>query len=102
MFRYFVNSYDTSLVSGRFWMDCLNGLKISLEKRDTAIENSHKHYEDKIIQKAVQITEQQQEHNKNLLSEKHQQKIKIASQWLLTKRKLSSDRAVWANRWDVT
>lgn len=79
-------------------MDCLNGLKNSLERRDALLEESRKDYQEKIIGKAAQITEEQQEHNKNLLSGKSQQRIRVSNQWLLTKRKLSSDRAVWANR----
>ncbi|KAK3708098.1 hypothetical protein QZH41_019181, partial [Actinostola sp. cb2023] len=97
--RQYVNQcYDSSLVSGRFWMDCLNGLKDSLERRDNALEYSRSLYEERIIQTALQITEQQKERAKNILTQKSQQHVRVASQWLLTKRKFSSDRAAWANR----
>lgn len=79
-------------------MDCLNGLKNSLDKKERALEESHIQYKEMITHKASQVKDQQQERLKRLVSQKSVNQLKVANQWLFTKRKLSSDRAVWASR----
>jgi hypothetical protein len=79
-------------------MDCLNGLGTSLQRRETNSETSSAKYHEVIIQAAQKVMEKQKEHEQALVLRRDQQSAMTSREWLITKRKLASERAAWANR----
>ena len=91
-------SSESSLASGRFWMDCLTGLTESLRNKDRAQEESSEKFEEQITSPFQQLQDLQREHIKDLPKEQEQEKENVARQWKVLKRMFTSERSPWGAR----
>ncbi|RMX38939.1 hypothetical protein pdam_00016423 [Pocillopora damicornis] len=89
---------ESSLASGRFWMDCLTGLTESLRNKDRAQEESCEKFEEQITLPFKQLQDLQREHIKGLPKEQEQEKENVARQWKVLKRMFTSERSPWGAR----
>lgn len=97
---FFFFSSESTLASGRFWMDCLTGLTESLKNKDKAEEESREKFEEQITWPFKQLQDSQREHVKNLPKEQEHHRSDVARQWKMLKRMLMSERSPWGRRWD--
>ena len=97
-FFHFFSSSESTLASGRFWMDCLTGLTESLKNKDRAQEESCEKLEEQITRPFKQLQDSQREHVKNLRKEQEHHRSDMARQWKMLKRMLMSERSPWERR----
>ncbi|EDO33951.1 predicted protein [Nematostella vectensis] len=87
-----------SVLSGRFWMQCLTALQSSLKQRDQLSADGRERFARQVTKAAQELRTKLQERDKGLLRARSQQSARNAIDWLLTKRRLTSERAPWAYR----
>ncbi|CAB4032624.1 Hypothetical predicted protein, partial [Paramuricea clavata] len=97
MKKYQVSLAKSSIDSGRFWMECLNGLTNSLQLRETSEEESKTKFQE-IVVLFKEIEETAQSDYKNRRLEEKAQYNRVLQQWQLTKRDLESEIGIWENR----
>lgn len=91
-------SSESTLASGRFWMDCLTGMTESLKNKDKAQEESREKFEEHITRPFTQLQDLQREHVKSLPKEQEHHRLNVARQWKMLKRMLMSERSPWGRR----
>ncbi|KAL9958919.1 hypothetical protein ACROYT_G035996 [Oculina patagonica] len=89
---------ESTLASGRFWMNCLTGLTESLRNKDKAQEESGEKLEEQITRPFKQLQDSQREHIKNLPNQQENHKNNVVRQWKVLKRMLMSERSPWGRR----
>ncbi|XP_068687514.1 neurobeachin-like protein 1 [Montipora foliosa] len=89
---------QSSLASGRFLMDCLSGLTVSLNKKERAQEESREKFDEQITQSFKQLQDSQRQHIHSVAVQEKHVKSNISRQWKLLKRTLMSERSPWASR----
>ena len=94
MKKYDVVLSKSSVDSGRFWMDCLNGLTNSLQLREASEEESKMKFLE-IVSIFKEIKETAQSDYKNRRLEEKAQYNRVLQQWELTKRDLESEIGIW-------
>ena len=94
----FFFSSESTLASGRFWMDCLTGLTESLKNKDKSQEESREKFEEHITRPFTQLQDSQREHVKSLPKEQEHHRLNVARQWKMLKRMLMSERSPWGRR----
>ncbi len=87
----------SSLDSGRFWMECLNGLTNSLQLREASEEESKKKFQE-IVSIFKGIEEAALSDYKSRRLEEKAQYNRVLQQWQLTKRDLESEIGIWESR----
>ena len=87
----------SAIDSGRFWMECLNGLTNGLQARTEIEEDSKKKFET-IVGSFNEMVEKATIDFKNRRMEKVAQMNRVLGQWELTKRDLFSEIGIWAKR----
>ena len=92
-------SSKTSLASGRFLMDCLSGLTVSVNNKEQVREESREKFDEQITRPFKHLQDSQREHLKNLPVQQEHHKNAIARQWNVLKRTLMSERSPWGSKY---
>lgn len=92
-------SSKTSLASGRFLMDCLSGLTVSVNNKEQVREESREKFDEQITRPFKHLQDSQREHLKNLSVQQEHHKNAIARQWNVLKRTLMSERSPWGSKY---
>lgn len=92
-------SSKTSLASGRFLMDCLSGLTVSVNNKEKVREESREKFDEQITRPFKNLQDSQRERLKNLPVQQEHHKNAIARQWNVLKRTLMSERSPWGSKY---
>ena len=86
------------MVSGRFWMECLTGLTLSLSQWEQACQDSKEYFEEKILIPFKKLQDKQKEYAKQLVKQREHHQAVVRAMWDQLKYDLTSERAAWGSR----